>query len=64
MMIKASNILPGRGRKPYPAPSREGCLVVDVCEQCGRKSRQLHICGDRAYCSRCCPGCVPARGRT
>jgi len=35
------------------------CTVLDGCDQCGRRAPQLHVSGNRAYCSRCCPCCAP-----
>jgi hypothetical protein len=34
------------------------CTVLDGCDQCGRRAPQLHVSGNRAYCSRCCPCCA------
>jgi hypothetical protein len=38
--------------------AEQACVVLAGCDQCGRRAPQLHLCGERAYCPRCCPGCA------
>ncbi len=37
-----------------------GCVVLDCCDQCGRRMPQPHLVGGRVYCARCCPACASA----
>jgi hypothetical protein len=42
---------------PRCLPPVEECTVLIGCDQCGRRAR-FHLCGGRAFCSRCCPACA------
>jgi len=47
-----------RGDGPPTRPPRpEECTPLVRCDQCGKRGR-LHLCGNRAFCSRCCPACA------
>jgi hypothetical protein len=30
----------------------------ELCDQCGRRTRQPHVAAGRTFCRRCCPACI------